>query len=113
MGSGDRGLLRNWDWASMGVGVDVSTTKVFCKEVSTFVSSSTRETRGRPFLRCWTDVFQVHHTLGELSNLLIRWDQSILNKCKLLVNGLLIIRTYIEGGGTVLWMVERGTDSRG
>lgn len=50
MGVGGRGLLRDWDTASIGVG-DVSATIVFSKEVTTFVSSFIRETRGSTTLK--------------------------------------------------------------
>lgn len=46
MDSGERGLLRDWDVASMGMGDAESIPTAFSRDATAFVSSSMRDTRG-------------------------------------------------------------------
>lgn len=64
MGSGDRGLLRDWDRDSIGVFDDVNAANIFSKEDTTFVSSAMRETSGLTMLRMLDTM---------LSRFIMRW----------------------------------------
>lgn len=50
-------FLKESDWACIVVGVDVSASKVFSKEVTAFVSSSIRKTKGSTMLNVLDSMF--------------------------------------------------------